>query len=378
MKLIAATIKSWKENIRNWKILALVLTFSPFFLILIYLFYGQSPTTYKIGMINLDNGNASIELTKSIQNIKGQDDIHLFQITEFQNEKELQGKVKDKTIDIGIVIPKNYSEINTAQVKQMKPVAVHFYGSMSNMRYMIAAVLVSNVVNQQGLTAMNTTLPTSITETFLEKNLPSNEFDSYVPGLISLAVLMLLFTATASIVKENDQKTLIRLKLSKLGSFHFIMGICIVQAVIATVAIAIAYWTALALGYRPEGSFGSILFVGLLSSLSMVSISVVVASFLNTIFDVLTIGCFPFFILMFFSGCMFPLPKINIFTISGYSLGITDILPLTHTVNAYHKILDYGAGIPDILFEILMIILLTAFYFSIGLLLYKKRKLSKA
>ncbi len=377
MKLIAATIKSWKENIRNWKILALVLTFSPFFLILIYLFYGQSPTIYKLGILNLDHGNTSIELTKSLQNIKGQDDILLFHITEFQSEKELQGKVKDKTIDIGIVIPENYSNI-TSQAKQMEPAAVHFYGSMSNMHYTVAAVLVGNEVNQQGLTAIKATLPTSISETFLEKKLPSSEFDSYVPGLISLAVLMLLFTATASIVKENDQKTLIRLKLSKLGSFNFIMGICIVQAVIATAAIAISYWTALALGYQPEGSFGSILFVGLLSSVSMVSISVVVASFLNTIFDVLTIGCFPFFILMFFSGCMFPLPKINIFTIRGYSLGITDILPLTHTVNAYHKIMDYGAGLPDILFEILMIILLSAFYFSIGLFLYKKRRLSKA
>ncbi|WP_068785491.1 P-loop NTPase family protein [Paenibacillus phocaensis] len=103
------------------------------------------------------------------------------------------------------------------------------------------------------------------------------------------------------------------------------------------------------------GHFGPVLLIGILSSFSMVSVSLVVASFLNTVFDVLTVGCFPFFILMFFSGAMFPLPKLNMFSILGHPLGITDIR-----------------------FEILMIVVLTLIYFLAGLLLYQKRKLSKA
>jgi ABC-2 type transport system permease protein len=93
---------------------------------------------------------------------------------------------------------------------------------------------------------------------------------------------------------------------------------------------------------------------------------------------VLTIGCFPFFVLMFFSGSMFPLPKLNLLSIGGHSLGVTDILPLTHTANAFNKILNYGAGINDVLFDVFMICMLTALYFVIGLTLYRKRKLSKA
>lgn len=126
------------------------------------------------------------------------------------------------------------------------------------------------------------------------------------------------------------------------------------------------------------GHFGPVLLIGILSSFSMVSVSLVVASFLNTVFDVLTVGCFPFFILMFFSGAMFPLPKLNMFSILGHPLGITDILPLTHTVNAFHRILNYGAGWTEIRFDILMIVVLTLIYFLAGLLLYQKRKLSKA
>ncbi|MNP81045.1 hypothetical protein D3C76_1793050 [compost metagenome] len=75
---------------------------------------------------------------------------------------------------------------------------------------------------------------------------------------------------------------------------------------------------------------------------------------------------------------MFPLPKMNLLNINGHSLGITDILPLTHTANAFNQILNFGAGITDILFDVFMISILTVLYFVIGLLLYQKRKLSKA
>ena len=379
MKLVASIIKSFKENIRDWKMLAMVLAFSPFFLLLMYLFFGQSPTTYNAGILNQDGGKASAELILNIENIEGQDGNRLFHISNIEGVAELEKSVKEKTVDIGIVIPNDYSRMNTDKNgEENTPAVVNFYGSMSNVRYTVAAVLIADAINKQGLEVAKIMLPFSISETFLEKNLPLNEFQGYVPGLITLSVLMILFTATASIVKENDKKTLIRLKISSLGAFNYLMGICIVQTVIAVIALVISYWTALALGYRPEGSFESILFIGVISSLSMVSISLVVASFLNTVFDVLTIGCFPFFILMFFSGSMFPLPKIHILTFGGHSIGVMDVLPLTHTVDAFNQIMNYGAGLNDVTWDIIIILFLTIIYFSAGLLLYQKRKLSKA
>jgi ABC-2 type transport system permease protein len=379
MKLMASIIKSFKENMRDWKVLSMVLLFAPFFVILMYLFYGGSSTVYKAGVLNLDKGTQSAQLIRNIENTRGQDKAKLFKTSNFNSIKEMKLQVKDKNIDIGICIPVNYSkELPKAASSKTNNALVKFYGSMSNMRYTLAAILAGNSVYSQGTTAQKITLPSYFSETFLEKKKPVNEFDGYVPGLISLAVLMVLFTAAASIVKENDKKTIIRLKLSRLGAFNFLGGIGVVQAVIAIAAIVLSYWTALAVGYKPAGSFGTVLVVGIVSSFSMVAVSLIVASFLNTIFDVLTIGCFPFFVMMFFSGCMFPLPKMNMFSVLGHSFGITDILPLTHTVAAFNKILNYGAGISDVGFEIFMITVLTIIYFVLGIALYQKRKLSKA
>lgn len=379
MKLIATIIKTWKENFRDWKVLILVFAFSPFFLLITYVLYAGETTIYKVGFINQDKGVVSSELLTNITNAVGLEDTYQIELTQISDENELQKRVKDKDIDLGIVIPDNYSKamINTNSGIQ-DLATVKFYGSINNLRYTVAAVIISDIIDKQGMNAIQVKLPYSISESFLEKKLPLNEFDSYVPGLITLSVLMILFPACASIVKESDKKTLIRLKLSRLGVFEYLAGICIVQAFIAVVAIIISYWTALGLGYRPMGSFEKILILGIVSSLSMVSIGLVVASFLNTMFDVLTIGCFPFFLLMFFSGSMFPMPSMKVLHIYNYSFGITDILPLTHTTNAFNKVLNYGAGFDDIFFEIIMIILLTVIYFILGLFLFHKRKLVKA
>ncbi|MNI19385.1 ABC-2 family transporter protein [compost metagenome] len=380
MKLVASIIKSIKENARDWKVLVMVLAFAPFFILLMKLLYGGAAITYHVGVINFDVGKSSTELVEILKNTKGQDGSEFFSLSNISNEDELRLKVKDKAIDIGIIIPSDYSDkISDAGVNNtVNPAVINFYGSMGNSRYTTAAVMVADVIVKQGVRTAKVNLPSSISENFLEEKLPMNEFEWYVPGLISLAVLMTLFTASASIVRENEKKTLVRLKLSRLGAFNFLSGICIVQAIVAIAALVISYWTALGLGYKPTGEFGAVLFIGIISSLSMVAISLIVASFLNTVFDVLTVGCFPFFILMFFSGSMFPLPKMNLLNINGHSLGITDILPLTHTANAFNQILNFGAGITDILFDVFMISILTVLYFVIGLLLYQKRKLSKA
>ncbi len=380
MKLIASVVKTLKENIRDWKVLIMVLVFSPFFILLMNLYYGSEPTTYNIGILNYDMGNESTELIKTLENTRGEKNTKLFSLSEFNNIEQLETKVKDKSIDLGMVIPENYSKIllMSAFDKNKSTVAVDFLGSMGNMKYTVAAVLSSDIVYKQGMDVAKITLPSKITETFLEKKLPLNEFDNYAPGLISLAILMILFTACATIVKENDKRTLIRLKLSRLGAFNFLLGICIVQALIAVIALMLSYWTALGLGYKPVGEFGPVLIIGIVSSFSMVAVSLLVSSFLNSVFDVLTIGCFPFFIMMFFSGSMFPLPKINLFTLGGHSFGITDILPLTHTANAFNKILNFGSGITDVGFDMAMIVLLSLIYFAAGVILYNRRKLSRA
>ncbi len=200
-----------------------------------------------------------------------------------------------------------------------------------------------------------------------------SEFDLYVPALLVLAIIMVLFTAAASLIKEVDKGTMSRLMLSKLSTVELLGAVSLSQVLIGLVTLLLAYGAALSVGYRPHGSLAVLLVVGAVSALSVVAVSVLVAAFLNTIFELLTVGCFPFFLLMFFSDAMMPLPKIRLFRLAGHAFNVSDILPTSLTTRAFHAILSEGASLPDVWFEVTGIVLLTAGYFALGTWLFKRR-----
>lgn len=112
------------------------------------------------------------------------------------------------------------------------------------------------------MTAADITPPLSFKEEFLEKSKPRSDFDYYVPSLIILAVIMVLFTAAAAIIRENDKQTIRRLRISNLTGFEFLAGISLVQLIITEISVLLAYATVLGLGYRPAGSTTDVLIIG--------------------------------------------------------------------------------------------------------------------
>ena len=59
MRLISLFKKSMIENIRDWKVIVLTLTFAPFFVILMHSYFDASPTIYRLLVINQDHGDSS-------------------------------------------------------------------------------------------------------------------------------------------------------------------------------------------------------------------------------------------------------------------------------------------------------------------------------
>jgi ABC-2 type transport system permease protein len=185
--------------------------------------------------------------------------------------------------------------------------------------------------------------------------------------------MMLMFTAAAALIREKDKGTIIRLRLSNMTTFEWLTSVSLTQLVIGAMALVATYLTAVALGYQSDGSLLALTIVGLLASLSMIGISILVAAYMRTIFDLLTIGCFPFFILMFFSGGMFPLPPIRIFTLGTHAVSINEILPTTHAITAMEKILNAGVGLNELGYELVAMTILTILYAALGVWLFTRR-----
>ncbi len=387
MRIISLFRKTWIENIRDWKILILTLTFAPLFVLLMFFYVGESTQSpYRVVVINRDVGvstadhgdfNAGSDLILEMTRVQDSEGKKIIEVKQALDMTSAREQLMNNAVDLVVEIPERFSEVllSYRQGNQPAPVVVKTYGDPTKANYIMAAVWSDMITYEYAAATAGMQSPLDIQVNTVNGKQTLNEFELYVPALLVLALIMLMFTAAASLIKEKDKGTIIRLRLSNMTTFEWLMAVSLTQVIIGMLALALTFATAVALGYQTSGSLVAVLIVGLLSCLSIIAISLIVAAYLRTIFDLLTIGCFPFFILMFFSGGMFPLPPLRLFTIGDRAMNINDLLPTTHAINAMSQILNYGAGLNDVVFELGAITVLTIVLFAFGIWLFTRRQM---
>ncbi len=384
MRMYPLFRKAMLENFRDWKILLLAITFAPFFVILMHFYFGEATETYRVVFVDHDRGAATQDgavihagqvLISEMEKFSDQDGTIVLKISREQEMEAARERLKNKSVDLIVEIPANFSQtlVNFREGERPESAIIKTYGDQTNPKYIMSAAWSDALAFQ--FTADWTGLqgPLTFVTEGLSPSRSLTDFDLYVPGLLGLSLMMLMFTAAATLIKEKDKGTIVRLRISNLTTTEWLIAVSLSQIIIGLLSLGVTYLTAIALGYQTSGSLILATLVGLLSCLALIAISVVVAAWLRTVFDLMTVGCFPFFVLLFFSGGMFPIPTIELFALGGRSINVNDILPTTHSIGAFGKILNQGAGLGDVVFEIAAIVVLTTFYFAIGIWLFTKR-----
>jgi ABC-2 type transport system permease protein len=377
MKILACFIKTFKENLRDWKILILAIVFAPFFIYMMYMYMGDSGSVaYNVVMLNNDKeGPFSKELIGEWRKIKTEDGKPVLKIKTIADTLTAKEMIKNKDADLFVTIPEGFSDSFNIFITSGKGLLspIKSYGDQANVKYMVAASFIdytafSYISQKTGIES-----PFNVKYYYAGRGKSLKEFDLYVPALLVLSIIMMLFTAGASIVREIEKDTITRLSLSKLKSAEFMTALTLNQIIIGLICLFLTLLAAFSVGYRTSGSIPLLLLVGALTCFSVVSLSIITSCFIKTMFGLLTLGCFPFFVLMFFSDCFMPLPKINIFSLAGHHVYLNDILPTATATRAFNKILNYDSGFSDVSFEILWILTLSLIYFFIGVWLFRKK-----
>jgi ABC-2 type transport system permease protein len=384
MKMLAFLEKTFLENLREWKILVLTLVLAPFFVYLMYGYFNAAPSSYTLLVKDEDraaSGGASPDspgaraLISAWKDARNTDGSPLFKVAEVDDLPTATNLVVNREADLLVVIPAGFSAglIGVRDRTSTTPVRITNRQNPSNMRSNMAMALSDYTAFTYAAAATSTASPIDVAIEAVEGASPRSEFDLYVPALLVLGLIMVLFTAAATLIKEVDKGTMSRLVLSNLSTTELLTAVTINQVLIGEAALVLAYLSAVSVGYHAGGSLVAVLVVGAVSAVSVVAIAVLVSAFMSTIFELLTVGCFPFFILMFFSDCMFPLPKIPLFHLAGNVVNASDILPTSLTVRAFNKILNHGATLAGVGFELAAILALTAVYFAVGIVLFRRR-----
>jgi len=382
-RLVSLFRKEMLESFRDWKMLSMTLTFAPFFVLLMYAYLGHSTPIYQIAVANQDGGvvddaGAEVrlgdELEEFLTQVRSPEGESVLRLRDM-DAADMDEALQNRRVDLAVVIPEGFSRsiLASRSGEEFEAVPVRSRGDPANPDYLMAAVWVDMTIMEYVEYASELRSPVLLAPETVSESVSLTDFELYVPGLLTLALMMLMFTAAGALIREKDKGTLIRLRLSNLTTFEWLTAVSLGQILMGLLALGLTYLTAMAVGYRANGSLGILFLVGGFTSLSIMAFSVLVAAFLRTVFDLVTVGCFPFFILMFFSGGMFPLPGVPLFHWGERAIELNQILPTTHAISALNRVLSYDAGLGDIAFELGAIVVLTIGFYAVGIWIFKRR-----
>jgi ABC-2 type transport system permease protein len=401
MRMAAVFRKSLREQFRDLWVLILVLVSAPLMVFLYWAFLGgAASTSYGVLVLNQDAGarpvaaagaaaepyRAGDEVIKAMRRLTyagGKQP--MLKVTPTANRRDAERMLRNRQAAALVVIPRDFSASivlrasasrgSTAPSPTPTPpppaATLTIAGDLTNPQYSVAALLAVAAVEEFVREATGESGPLRLIEEPLGASAARTEFDNYVPGLLMIAVMMIIFPVSMLVAREVESGTLRRLRVTRMTALDLLAGMSAVQILLGVTSVALTFLAALAFGFHSEGSLVVAFLVGAVTSLSMVGVGLMVGSVSRSAVEASVVASFPLLVLMFFSGAAFPLPKIALFTAFGRPVGLYDFLPAAYSVTALNKVLTLGAGLSEVAFELVAVLVLSVFYFAAGVWLFR-------
>jgi ABC-2 type transport system permease protein len=385
MKILKITWKSILEHIRDFRTLLMIVIFSISFIIIFGILFGSSYYTFRVFILNKDKGVPSVEtdskgkedvrkyysleLIALINEARYEDGKKIFKVKEIMKKKDARKKLEKQQYAALFIIPPDFSEklFNSFRIdnkltsikqgsSKIEVIGDPGYPSFSIVKLIFDAFLEEYIKFRTGLSPP---IKTSV-QMLSEEKKSGSEFNYLAPGLILMSIYLFLIQVAMVIIQEVENGTIIRLKMSNVKTWELLAGISGSQIIFSIILVPLMLYTAILVGFQTDGSLLLGIFFGIIAAMSSVAIALIVAAFSKTI---------P---IIFLSGIFFPVPDIRLFSLFKHSFTIFDLMPTTHAHRAFLQIFLYDAKFPDLTYELSMLIFITALYFIIGTILFKK------
>ena len=377
MKILKIFWKSLKEQARDSVTLGLSLVIGPFFVLLYWLMIPSGSTTYGVIVQNLDTGPQGQQAIELLERLNYPSGDPLLDVSAIGNQERAEDLLRDRDAEVLLIIPEHFSDtLQTAsQGGILNPAEVTLVGDLTNPYYAVGAVMASSVIDEFVQVQTGEIRPIRYTEIALGASAGRSEFDLYIPGILIISVVMLVFIVSMTIAYEVETGTLRRLQMTSMKASDLLIGISLPTVLWSVVSLLLTLLVAIALGFNSQGSIWSALLVGGITAVAVVGIGLIVAAYSKSVSQAFIIANFPLIFFMFFSGAVYPIPRIILFQIAGLNVSLYDLLPPTHAVMALNKILTLGSGLDGVLYEIIALIVLSLLYYLIGIWLFQRRQL---
>ena len=382
MKLLSVFRKSLREQKRDLWVLGLSLAFAPLFVFIYWMMTGASgSTSYGVLVINNDQPmgeyRAGEEVLAALRALSYENGAPLLKVSEAVEQEQAETRLRNREAAALVIIPQNFSQTLGAyrDGDTSARADLVFSGDLTNPTYTVAAVMAMTAADNYVREQTQADYPVNLVEIPLGASAARTEFENYVPGLLVLAVVLMVFQAAMTPARDIESGALKRLRLTRLSAFDYLGGTSLWLALVSTLAVGLTFVVAVAFGFRSQGPLWLALLVTILASLSIIGIGLLVACFSKTVAQAFVIANFPLGFLMFLTGAAFPLPRFTLFTLFGRGFSLPDLLPPTHAVVALNKIFTLGAGLGEVTFELAALTVLTLVYFGAGVWLFQRTQM---
>ena len=377
MKILRIGWKSFVEQIRDWVTLVLSISIGAFFVLLYWLMIPSGSTTYGVMVQNLDKGPKGEEVMDLLEELTYPSGDSLLEVIPVNDQKKAETLLKDRDAEVLLVIPEVFSDtLQSAERGELQnPAEVTLIGDLTNPYYAVGAVMAGSVVDEFVRTQTGVIGPINYNEIALGASAARSEFDLYIPGILIVSVVMLVFIISMNVTSEVEAGTLRRLQMTPMKASELLIGISLPTIFLGIVTLLLTLGIAILLGFNSQGAIWLAVLIGAVTAVAVVGIGLIVAAFSKSVSQAFILANFPLIFFMFFSGAVYPIPRINIFELGGIQISIYDVIPPTHAVVALNKVLTLGTGINGVGYEIISLILLSLIYYGIGIWIFQRRQL---
>ncbi len=387
MKLLKVFHRSLKEQIRDWRLLGFSFLCPISFMIVFGLLMGGGYYTLPILVQNQDRGldmgveestslNYGKEFLGELNKIRYESGNNIFRIKMVSSEEGIKKRLEKRKYAAFIKIPADFTEAlvhhnqGMSAPKEMPELIVK--GDRSNPFFSFAKMAFDATFHDFILDKSQREYPVKLKTVKVGVRKKGSEFDYLAPGLMLLAIFMLIIQSAVVLAREVESKTIKRLQVSAVKTWEFLGGVSLTQILFSLVMIPLMLWTAVWVGFESQGSLLTGMIVGVLACISAIAIGLITAAFSRTGGEAFLIGNVVVIPIIFLSGILFPVPNIRLFSLGDFSLNLFELLPATPAADAFLQIFLYGAELKDLVNEIVMIVVLSAIYFWVGVLLYRR------
>lgn len=370
MKTWIVARKALREVRREPVMVALTLVFAPALVLLYLMVFPETAPSYGVVVVDADRGATAADGTgivagddviAALRGFAGADGKTALVVRTAESVDAAREVVADREAEAILVLPADFSERVAALAADADagPVPYTLSGDLTAPKYLVAAVLTDSAVQGEVAELTGRSAPAQATEEALGGSATRSEFEIYVPGLIVFSVIMLVFLAAMLVAREFESGGMRRLRLTRMTGTDYVVGTSAVLTLLGASAVALTFLTAWACGFGSKGPLWVAGLLLLLATLSVVGVGMVTAALARTVVKAFVIANFPLAVLMFFSGAMFPMPRITWFEIAGHPVGPFELLAPTHAVTGLSKVVTMGAGFGDVWFELVSLVILT-------------------